>query len=99
MADDAPHDAPTRAEPGEDPLQQPAYLIFAYAAWAAGTWLVGPLVGLGLLVIATAALLLAALRYSTRLTPARFEADLGVILLLCCAGIGLGVLVVSALAG
>jgi nitrate reductase gamma subunit len=83
----------------EDPFREPAYVIFAYTAWAAVTWFVGPRAGLAALVAAALLLLVAGALHAPRSRGVpSFNDDLALILLYCCAAIGAGVLVVGALA-
>lgn len=84
-------DAPTTS----DPLYEPTFIAFIYATWAGTHWLLGQWIGLFVLVFATGALTIFALREHRAHEPRPFIVDFGVVLLFCAAAIALGVLVVT----
>jgi hypothetical protein len=84
-----------------DPLYEPAYVAFVYAAWALTTWASSPRVGLVVLVAATALLTAVGLHHYTATHlhtephPRGFLVDFGSTLLFCAAAIALGVLAIE----
>jgi hypothetical protein len=84
-----------------DPLYEPAYAAFVYAAWALTTWASSPRTGLVVLVAATALLTTLALRHYSAAHlhnephPRGFLVDFGSTLLFCAAAIALGVLAIE----
>lgn len=100
MADQPTFPAGRTHRARRDPLAEPAYLIGAYLAWAAGSSLWGWRVGLGVLVLGAAVLLTAGLRHVPRRGDLpTFTCDLALILYYCCAAIGAGVLATDVLGG
>jgi Flp pilus assembly protein TadB len=97
MSSPEPSSSTTEPDDNVHPFREPAFVIFAYTAWAAGSWFVGPLAGLAALVVAAVILFAAGVRAGHAKGVATFTADLALILLYCCAAIGTGVLVVAAL--
>lgn len=92
-------EAPARVD---DPLREPTWPIFIYAAWAFTSWYVDQWLGLLVLVTATALLALAAVRAHALSAPddvddAPFMADFNTVLLFCSAGIAAAVLLLEAL--
>lgn len=79
------------------PLQEPAWFIFIYAAWALVSWYLSPWLGLLVLVAATTSLTVAAFRDDTAPTAVAFVADFNVALLYCAAAIAVAVLVLEAM--
>lgn len=75
-----------------DPLYDPAFLIFVYAAWAGATMIFGQRIGLMALVVGTIVHAALGLRQHRDPEVRPFVHDFGALLLFCSAAIAGGVL-------
>ncbi len=80
-----------------DPLYDPTWAIFIYAAWAGLAWVAGETVGLVALLGCTAALGALPVSRQRQATPRTFAAEFSSILLFCAATIAGAVLVLRAI--
>ena len=80
-----------------DPLYDPAFPIFVYAAWAMADAAWGNTAGLYALVLGTVTLSVLSLCQERGPEPRSFLAEFSTILLYCAAALSTGVLVLQAL--
>ena len=85
------------ANPEPEPLYDAPYMVFIYAGWVAGSYVIGDTAGLIVLVAATAVLTIVSERRPDLRHPRSFAADFDVVLLFCAASLGVGVFLVGVL--